>query len=137
MGTGPVGLGIGVSPLSAGAAAAYLALVSRPLKVQRKSALDAAAEVLRQMRLEGRDEVAISRFVAEFSGPHWEELFELLFDYDLLRQMRSDLSGSGKLRGTKRFQPWRDSIVDRLDARLKALQEDRQRRVWPKSRWLA
>lgn len=129
---GMLAYAIAGSVLAAAAAASYYWLVTRALTRQRQAALAATGEVLREMRLTGMTESAIGQFMAEFSGRDWEELFETVFDYDLLRQMRSELQSTGKLRGKKRFQAWRDFFVDRLDTRCTSIREERERRVLAK-----
>jgi eukaryotic-like serine/threonine-protein kinase len=130
--SGMMGYAIVALVLSAGAAAAYSGLVTRPLVKQRQAAVEAANEALREMRLAGMDEMAIGQFMAEFSGRDWEELFEVIFDYELMRQMRSTLQATGKLRGKNRFQRWRDLIVDRLDNRCKTIRDERERSILAK-----
>lgn len=130
--SGMIGYAIAGTVVSAAGAAAYYCLVTRVLKKQRQESLKAMGDVLRELRLSGMDESSIGQFAAEYSGPHWEELFETVFDYDFMRQIRTTLQSSGKLRGKKRFRPWREVIVDRLDARCKAIRDERERRVLAK-----
>ena len=110
----------------------YQAVVQKPLNSQRESTLHQVEGMFKEMRLAGLEEKAIQRFVAEFSGKHWEELFETLFDYDAMRQARSALAADGRLKGRARFQSWRDWIVDSLEARIEKARQAKEQKMLAK-----
>lgn len=101
--------------------------VTAGLAKQRASACEQAQKLLRSLRATGMDESTIRNFFAEYSGKDWEEFFEATFDYDTLREARQQLAAAGKAAGRRRFSPWRDRIVDRLDEKLRQHKAGRDR----------
>ena len=120
-----IGLAIGVAFL-------YRSMVSRPLRLQRTQSLTNVDRVLRDLRTGGLSESAIQRFVADNGGKGWEELFEQVYDYDSLQQARRDLAASGRVKGKYRYQPWRDSLIQRMDEKILQAQQRHEQRILEK-----
>jgi eukaryotic-like serine/threonine-protein kinase len=101
--------------------------VTTALAKQRAAACDQAQKLVRSLRASGIDEPSIRNFFAEYSGKDWEEFFEATFDYDTLREARRELAAAGKAAGRRRFSPWRDQLVDRIEEKLREQKADRDR----------
>ncbi|MCC7334305.1 MAG: serine/threonine protein kinase [Pirellulaceae bacterium] len=114
--TGLVGSLLIAVLLAAGVAAGYYFGIVKPLRMQREPALKDARRLLKELRMGGMPEEKLRSFVAEQAEGEWELLYESLFGYDALRDARRTLKERGLLVGKKRRQPWRDMIVDRLEA---------------------
>ncbi len=126
---GMIGWCLGAILISAVIAGTYHALVIEALKQQRVASQTSAEDLLKVLRLGGMEENGIQRFVAEFAGRHWEELFECLFGYEAMRGARKTLSAEGKLHGRSRFQPWRDKVIDRLETRIEEARQAREQKM--------
>ncbi len=110
-------------------AAGYSFGIVRSHHNQHQPLVDQAKEVVRDMRLQGMDESQIASFVGEFAGKNWEGLVEAIFGYEALRSQRAQPSHHKSARW---LPQWRDLLVDRLDARLSARREQRERRMLAK-----
>ncbi len=97
---------------------AYETLISKTARSRRTASIEVGEQLIKRLRLGGIDEREIQSFVARFAGRQWEEYFCALFDYDVMRSVRQQMISLGQHTGKARFQPWRDGIVDRLDAKL-------------------
>ena len=99
------------------AGAAYYFGIEKLLAKSRKPAIDQAQSVLKQLRLRGADESKIREAVADSSGANWEEFYETLFGYDMMRLMRNRLQQS-KRPGLNVFRPRRDKFIDQWEQKL-------------------
>jgi hypothetical protein len=89
--------------------------VNRRLSLQRESAMSDLLALLKELRLRGVPEEALQDFVCKFSGDHWEEMFEKIFGYDDMLQLRSKTAKMDKVRKRSNFATWRDPIARWLD----------------------
>jgi serine/threonine protein kinase len=115
-----------------GAGAGYYFGIDKVLANVRKPAVDQAQGILRQLRLRGTDENAVREVAAKHFGKNWEEFYESLFGYDSMRTMRSKLQES-KRADLKVFQPRRDRMIDKLDARLSEARREHEQKVLRKT----
>lgn len=126
--TGVVGSLLIAVLFAVGVATGYYFGIIKPLRLQREPALKDARRLLKELRMGGMPEDKLRSFVAEHAESDWELLYESLFGYDALRDARRTLKEKGLLAAKKRRQPWRDLIVDRLEAIVDARrQKDAQR----------
>ncbi|MDB4533453.1 protein kinase [Vicingaceae bacterium] len=113
-----VGIGVGI----------YFAFDSA-IEKQRAGCIASANQLAIKLREKGTDERTIHNFFAKYSGVNWEELFETLFGYPAKRKMRNALAtGSHGKKKFRKFRPWRDRIIDRIDARLNRLDAEKETR---------
>jgi hypothetical protein len=103
----------------------YVFTIEQGLVKEREAALQPVQHLLRNERVAGMDEESLQRFIAKYSGSDWEEFFEDLFGYDALRRARMEFVDSSSGPRKKRFRPWRDRIIDRIEARLQLLRRKR------------
>ncbi len=108
---------------------AYEAMVDKTSRARRTASIDASEQIMKRLRLGGINEPEIHGFVARFAGRQWEEYFCALFDYDVMRSVRQQLIASGQNVGKARFRPWRDGIVDRLDAMLNERRSEKDQKL--------
>ena len=113
-----VGVGLGLG--------AYYVLDARVISL-RKGALTNAETLLRKMRVKGLDEMSIQKFVAKYSGNHWEEIFEKLFGYEAKRRVRDEIAKSDIGKKKPKFRAWRDGIYDNLARRVEATSTDKEK----------
>ncbi len=125
--TGLLGIWIFLGVLAAGLATAYHFALERPVEQARVEPLARARALIQGFRRRGVDEDSIRRFACRQAGPRWEEFFEALFGYEAMRDARRrwGLDAGGRRR--PRFAPWRDPIVDAIDARVDERRRDRDR----------
>jgi serine/threonine protein kinase len=126
---GMIGWFVAAIIISAVIAGTFHGLVVSALKDQRVAPLTSAEDLLKVLRLGGMEESGIQRFVAEFGGKYWEELFECLFGYGAMRSARKTLSAEGKLHGRSRFQPWRDTVIDRLESKIEEARQAKEQKM--------
>ena len=96
-----VWLGLGL--LAIGIAVAFHAAFDRQAEAERRAPLEQVEEMLRALRLQGRDEDALRQFVCVYSGKHWEEFYEALFGYDAKREARQRWGQSERTGSRPRF----------------------------------
>ncbi|MDB5328106.1 MAG: serine/threonine protein kinase [Phycisphaerales bacterium] len=115
------------------AACVYHFGLQQPRDKQRAVQVEAVHAMLRTMRLRGLDEETLRQFVCRYSGQHWEEFYEALFDYDskIEARRRWGLGLRGKPR--PKFGIWRDAIIAWANARVLHRKEARDRRLLAKT----
>ena len=115
------------------AACVYHFGIQQPRDKQRSVQVEAVHAMLRTMRLRGLDEETLRQFVCRYSGLHWEEFYEALFDYDskIEARRRWGLGLRGKPR--PKFGIWRDAIIAWANARVLHRKEARERRLLAKT----
>jgi hypothetical protein len=125
--TGLLGTWIFLAILAVGLALASRFAIDRPIEQARAEPLEHARTLIRGLRRIGVDEDSIRRFACRHAGRDWEEFFEALFGYDALRSARArwGFDAGGKRR--PRFAPWRDPIVDAIEARIDGRTMERDR----------
>ena len=113
---GWLGFWIFLGAVAAGLATARHFAIDRPVELARLEPLANARALIRNLRRQGVDEDAIRRFACRQGGPRWEECFEALFGYegDAVGPARWGIDAGGRPR--PKFAPWRDPIVDAIDA---------------------
>lgn len=118
--------------LSVGLGFAYQSVVQLPLRAQRMKPLTTIDHILRDLRSTGLSESSIQRFVVDNADKGWEEIFECIYDYDSLRQARSELalSGSSKVKAT--YLPWRDKLIDWMESKVQQVKARRDQQVLEK-----
>jgi hypothetical protein len=115
-----------VCVVAAGLAFALYYLLDRPIARQRQGALSEVEKMLKGLRLRGISEEAIQKFVCQYAGDQWEEVFEELFGYEAKLAARAKW-GAGPKGPRPRFAAWRDPIVHWIQARERARHEARDR----------
>jgi tRNA A-37 threonylcarbamoyl transferase component Bud32 len=103
-------------------------LVDRRVARERAAPLADAERLLKSLRLRGLKEDAVRDFVARYCGENWEEIFESLFGYQAKLAARRMLDVQRADQKRKKFRAWRDPLIERIDARLDALRQARERR---------
>jgi eukaryotic-like serine/threonine-protein kinase len=118
--------------LAAGLGFAYMGVVAKPRQSQREPFVTSIERLLRELRLGGKSEQVLQRFVAENSGKGWKELFSTLFGYDEMRRQRRMMRDQQKLAGKNQFGRFRDLVADRLDLQIENLRRNQERRMLKK-----
>jgi eukaryotic-like serine/threonine-protein kinase len=94
-------------------------LTDRSATKAQEEPLDEARGLLKSLRLGGLEEAAVRQFVCKFSGPYWEPFYEALFGYEAMLAARASRKGdTGET--WKKFDTWREPIVQWADARVEA-----------------
>ena len=94
--------------------------IDKSIREHRKPLISKCERLMKRMRVMGMDESTLQMFVAKYSGNHWEEIFEQLFDYESKRKVRNELSNTAIGRHKPKFRPWVDVIIDALKRRIEA-----------------
>lgn len=116
-----------ISVVAVVAAVGFHYTLDRPIAVARDVPLARAEAMLKELRLCGQDEDALRQFVCTFGGERWEEFFEALFGYEAKLAAREQWGRGTRGRARPRFAPWREPIVARIEARLRARREASER----------
>jgi len=103
--------------------------IDRTIADKRKKPLENAHQLLTHMRLRGLEENAIRHFAYKYAGPAGEEFYEALFGYEALLAARKHWSKGTMEEKRRKFRPWRDPVIRRLDKRLRIIQELKDRRI--------
>ncbi len=122
---GMLGPWLVTSVLAAGLGVGYYLVIEQALAQERAKPLDGVRQWLRRQRVSGVDEAALQRFVANYSGSNWEEYFEDLFGYEAFQRARLELASGYSGPRRKRFRPWRDALIQRLEQRLEVRRKER------------
>ncbi len=94
--------------------------IDKPIKKHRKPLVAKCERLMKRMRVMGMDESTLQMFVAKYSGTHWEEIFEQLFDYESKRKIRNELSNTEMGRHKPKFRPWADLLIDAFRRKVEA-----------------
>ena len=100
--------------------ASIYVFIDKPIKEHRKPIVGKCERLMKRMRVMGMDESTLQVFVAKYSGNHWEEIFEDLFDYESKRKVRNELSNTVMGRHKPKFRPWADVMIDAFTRRVEA-----------------
>jgi serine/threonine protein kinase len=103
--------------------------IDRPLAAQRRLPIEKSEKMLRDLRLRGLEEEAIRQFVCKYSGPRWEEFYEALFGYEAKLAARARWGGSEWGKGREKFAAWRDPILSWMEAKQRARQDARAKKL--------
>ena len=122
------GVVVGAAIISAGAACGLYFLIDRRVASERSEAMKELNQLLKTLRIRGTEEDALRRFVAQYSGADWEELFETLFGYEAKLDARRDADKMAGGKPRRRHAVWRDAVIRRIDARLQTRRDARQQR---------
>lgn len=94
--------------------------IDKPIREHRKPLIAKCERLMKRMRVMGMDESTLQMFVAKYSGNHWEEIFEQLFDYESKRKVRNELSNTVMGRHKPKFRPWVDVMIDTFERRIES-----------------
>lgn len=108
--------------------AAYQLVLVYPSLRQQQPPLDDAERFIRDLRISGADEEGIRTMVARYSGKSWQWLFEALFGYPSLVQMRMQLRRDPSFSGSTSSTSLRDKVCANLNARADANQARRDQK---------
>ncbi|QDT13143.1 Serine/threonine-protein kinase PknB [Planctomycetes bacterium K23_9] len=118
-----IGLWLGVMVgmvLGAMAGAAYHFLIVVPTQSSAEGAIKDAEKFVRDLRIDGADEDGVRSFVARYAGNSWQPLYESLFGYESLCQMREQLGSDPSFRGGSTRGGLRDKVSATLQAKAEA-----------------
>ncbi|MGB7323914.1 MAG: serine/threonine-protein kinase [Rubripirellula sp.] len=85
-----------------------------------KEPLENAQRFVRDLRIDGADESGLRSFAARYAGGRWQDLYERLFGYDSLIQMRQTLRQDPSFTGPTAGFGIRDKVCANLAARAEA-----------------
>ncbi len=125
---GALGIAVLASVVGGVLGAGFYLATEWQLTQQRRPAISAAEQLLRDLRISGVEETKLRRFIARYAGARWEAFFESLFGYQAMRQARRMLQTSGEDAPGKERWPLRDWIIDGLGRRIEAGKRQRDRR---------
>ncbi len=118
-----VGIVLGVS-----AGAAYHFLLVVPSRKSASGTINDAQKFIRDLRIEGADEEGVRSFVARYAGKSWQPLYESLFGYESLCEMRNQLSSDPSFSGASTRGGIRDKVSASLLAKADANRQARDQR---------
>ena len=113
-------------------------LVCPVWRAQRDPLAD-AERLIRELRISGTDEHGLRSFVARYSGQSWQSLYEALFGYESLLQMREKLGRDSSFTGRTDVNSLRDLVCSLLRQKTREQQvvRDHQRLATVEERGLA
>ena len=122
------GLWIGVflgGIMGAIAGVAYHFAIVAPSSKKGTVAIDEAEKFVRDLRIDGADEEGIRNFTARYAGKKWQGLFESLFGYDSLCDIRNRLSSDPSFSASTASNSLRDKICHRLADKVSTVRQQR------------
>lgn len=91
----------------------------KPTRQAKSPPLADAKRFVRDLRISGADEQGIRSFIARYSGRSWQSLYESLFGYPALVQMRQQLDSDATTTVPTGTSP-RDWLISRINAKSKS-----------------
>lgn len=113
--------------LGAALGVAFHFLVAVPSCRSARTALEDAERFVRDLRIEGADEEGIRQFAARYAGRDWQRLYEDLFGYDDLCEVRMALQMDPSFTGSTKSDRWRDRLCATLLQRTETNRAERDR----------
>ena len=110
------------------AGAAYHFLLMAPMQQSLAPVIANAQRFVRDLRIEGTDEVELRLFTARYGGKHWQPLVESIFGYDALCATRNLLSKDRSFSGPVYAGSLRDRLCNMLANRAIANRRSTDRR---------
>ena len=104
---------------------AYHFAVAVPAFRSARASLEDAERFVRDLRIEGADEEGIRQFAARYGGRDWQRLYEDLFGYDALCEMRTSLQMDPSFTGSTKSDRWRDRLCTTLLQRTETNRAER------------
>ena len=89
-------------------------LLVLPVWKAQRGPLAEAERLIRDLRISGTDEDGLRTFVARYSGRGWQSLYEALFGYESLLQMREKLTRDSSFTGPTNVKSLRDRVCSLL-----------------------
>ena len=110
-----------------------------PVWKAQRDPLAEAERLIRDLRISGTDEDGLRSFAARYSGRGWQNLYEALFGYDSLLQMREKLARDSSFTGPTEVKSLRDRVCSLLRQKTEEHQKirDHQRLATIEERGLA
>ncbi len=105
--------------------AAYHFLLVAPTRRKSADAVAEAERFIRNLRIEGADEDGVRLFAARYGGKSWQGLFEALFGYQALCNLRQQLESDPNLSASARRRTLRDKVCESLAGKAIANQQVR------------
>ncbi len=99
-----------------------------PVWKAQRSPLAEAERLIRDLRISGTDEDGLRSFVARYSGRGWQRLYEALFGYESLIQMREKLRRDSSFTGPADVNSLRDRVCVLLRSKTETHQKIKDHR---------
>ena len=114
--------------LGAIAGAAFHFLLVMPTRSGAFSAVTDAEKFIRDLRIEGADEEGVRMFAARYGGKSWQPLFESLFGYESLCDIREQLSSDPSFTSGSTKGSLRDKVASRFVEKAEANRQSRDQK---------
>lgn len=88
-----------------------------PARSKSRETMQQAERFIRDLRIQGADEDGIRQFTARYAGKRWQGLFEAMFGYQSLCDVRDQLRGDRSLSASASSVDLRDKFCAFLDAK--------------------
>ncbi|MEO1524728.1 MAG: protein kinase [Planctomycetota bacterium] len=111
--------------LGAALGTGYHFVVFQAARKSGTASLEEARKFVRDLRINGAEESSLRDFLARYAGKSWQTIFEALFGYDALVQMRSRLGGDSAFSGPTDGRSVRDRICKWIAAKVDDKQQQR------------
>lgn len=106
--------------------ATYHLAIHRATMAKGASSVEDARKFVRDLRISGAEEDGLRDFLARYAGKSWQTVFEALFGYDSLVQMRSRLADDAAFSGPTDGRSIRDRVCRWLAAKVDGKQHQQQ-----------
>ncbi|MEL6106469.1 MAG: protein kinase [Planctomycetota bacterium] len=106
--------------------AVYHFAIHRVTTKNGSTALEDARKFVRDLRINGAEETGLRDFLARYAGKSWQTVFEALFGYDSLVQMRLRLKDDAAFGGPTEGRSLRDRVCKWLAAKVDDKQHQQQ-----------
>ncbi len=96
---------------------AYHFLLIVPSRRKSESVIKEAERFIRDLRIDGADEDGVRSFAARYGGKNWPDLFEWIFGYEALANVREQLKGDPNFSSAASRSMLRDRICTSLSSK--------------------
>ncbi len=117
---------IAFGALAAGVATGFHFTVDLLRDKQRKTVLQQAEALVKQMRLKGLEENSLRQFICQYSGTHWEEFYEAIFGYEAKLTARRMWGKDNRGHDRKMHAAWRDSLARFVDQKIERKKQHKE-----------
>ena len=111
--------------LGAGLGAAYHFGIVGVAAKSGQPAMEDAKKFVRDLRIDGAEEEGLRDFLARYAGKGWQAIYEALFGYDALNEMRSRLAADAAFDGPTSDRSMRDRFCKWLNEKIETKKQER------------
>lgn len=107
----------------------WFVYIARPMMTHQDQVIEEVRKLLMQMQQRGWQEQELRLFIAQYAGQKWEPIFEKLFGYEQLQEMRKAKISDASGQPLAVHHTFRDMIISWIDQRKQARIKKREEKL--------